>query len=215
MRGLLFIFLTALITPSHADDLSKPIFTLQPSDYCKLDAQGKSVGDFKVDKGDSQNAQGAFSWGQGGGCINRPIRDAWGVTHNQPVMVWDGVTTSQFAPLAAIPGSTHVYEVQYTVKDFITVHWTMDWVHAVLDGTIAAPKHIIVNYRKVAGTTYIPYWEGTLDLQELAPGVTAFAMRNQVNASQTSSDDAASTVQGVFDHLTKADPNMGPITQLK
>ena len=211
----------ALSVPAFADDLSKPIFNLDPSQYCAKDSTGKYVGAFQVKSGEETGADDAaltdeldskYMWGQGGGCIFRATRDAWGALHNQPLMVWDGVSESTFTTVAPLPGATHRYQVQYIVRDIVTVKWKMDWHHSLQQGTLLAPQQVTVNYRKVEGTTYIPYWEGTVVLKDLAPGVVAFAMRNQVNAAQTSADDAASSVRDIFTKASTGAPNLGPLT---
>lgn len=192
-----------------ADDLSKPIFELKPSDYCKKLEDGTYAGEYQGVF--DENTDMDFVWGQGGGCIFRPIREAWGVTHNLKAVLWDDVTEFSFNRLNPIPGATHTYQLTYTVRDILTVRWVMDWHHAVTRGTPEKPQQLIVNYRKVSGTRFIPYWEGTVALEELEPGVTAFAMRNQIKAERTSPQDAGDTIAIYFKQIRTQAPNLEPL----
>lgn len=186
----------------YTGDPSLPLYQVNPTEYCVQQADGTYKEKLVTDHGEAD----AFSWGQGGGCILRPIETAWGVLHNQPVMKWESVTTSTFKMGKPPLKTSHFYEVYYVVVDIQTVKWTMQWYHTLLEGTKQDPKKLIVNYKRVAGTEYIPYWQGTIMLQEIEPGVTAFAMRNEIKAERTTSQDAADTVSDVYHKVRRRQP---------
>ena len=154
-----------------------------------------------------------YSWGEGGGCLHRNIREAWGVLHNQPVIVWGGVDHSEFKTLPNGDARvTHRYEVTYQVHDFITVEWIMEWIHTMIDGTVKDPKHLIVHYQRTRGSGHVPYWEGSIELQKMTEEVTAVSIVDQIRADQTGAKDSEGSVKDLIDKMLHAQPNMGPIT---
>lgn len=176
--------------------------------YCFADEQGNYPQDIHVESGEGDT----YVWGQGGACIFRPLREVWAVTHNQPLMVWKNVDSSSYTLQSDPPtGVTHFYQVNYLVKKFIDVHWTMNWYHSIRQGTQQIPLQILINYTKISGTRFISYWEGSMILHEVTPDITAISMRNQVNASQTDASDAGKTVQQMIEKLRTGSPNWGAL----
>jgi len=205
-------------TPFNADPL-KPLVDIPmppprtfegPSEtqYCFANEEGIYSSDVNVDQGDADD----YVWGQGGACIFRPIREVWAVAHNQELLVWGGVDESSFKMRSDKPeGITHFYEIEYFVDDIIDVDWKMHWYHSVRDGAFETPLQILINYKKVSGTRFIRYWEGTFLLHQVTPEITAITMRNQIKASRTNSDDAASTIRTIINKLRTGTPNWGPL----
>jgi len=165
-------------TPYNGDP-AVPLFELNTADYCKPQ-QSKDYSEDLISIS-GEKPDGSYGFAQGGGCIKRSILDAWGVLHNQDLMKWDGVTKMSFKKGEPPKKTTHFYEVRYVVSDILTVRWTMQWYHTVGFGTREAPQLLWVNYKRVAGDPNVDYWEGTIYLQEVEPGVTAFAMRDQIH----------------------------------
>ena len=187
-------------------DPAVPKFKVNPADYCKADGIGGATGPLSVDRG----PEGDHFFGQGGGCVARPIAQAWGVTFNLEAMKWGGVTEFSFKMGTPPPHVSHFLEIYYVVKDVVTVKWAMQWYHSVGIGEKSNPKLIWINYKRVSGTTYIPYWEGTMALQEIAPGITGFAMRNQISAANTGASEAGGSVEDVYNALVNATPSQIP-----
>jgi hypothetical protein len=77
----------------------------------------------------------------------------------------------------------------------------MDWSSILKAGSAQNPTALQVHYLKVDGTSFIGYWEGTIDLQADGSNSTKIAIRNQIHATDTSQSDSADTVQQIFDKL--------------
>jgi hypothetical protein len=101
--------------------------------------------------------------------------------------------------------------VNYVVHALLTVDWTMEWYHSVSSGSVADPHKVLINYKKVRGTKYIHYWEGSIWIDQVEPGVTAVAIRNQVNANGQGLDEVEITVREVIEKLRTGAPNWGPL----
>jgi hypothetical protein len=188
------------------------------TDFCYPDPNG-SYGDAvkytdKVSLSRGHDDGKDFNWGFGGGRVNRPIREVWAVLHNQAVMVWSGVSTSSYAVQSPPGGTTHYYQVNYHVDNGFplpSVDWQMDWYHSLSGGDAREPQKIVINYRKVKGTKYIEYWEGSIVLDFITPTLTAIAGRDQIKASRTSADDAAGSVQDIVTKARDREPNWSAI----
>jgi len=181
---------------------------INSTQYCSPNENGQFSDGLQISKG----SQDDFVWAEGGACVFRPIREVWAVSHNQPVMVWEGVDSSNATERADRPdGVSHFYEVYYFVDRIIDVNWTMNWYHSVRQGSFDAPSQVLINYKKIKGTRFIPYWEGSIILHQVTPDITSISMRNQIRASQTDEDDAASAISDVIQKLRTAPPNFGPL----
>ena len=138
----------------------------------------------------------------GAGCLLVDILDAWDVTHTQPFIHWNTVDkASDLIPQEVPAGFSHNYLVNYTTtRSFITVHWVMAWLHRVAIGDMEAPEAIVIDYEKISGTPFLPYWKGNIQLKSVAPGVTAFAM---VNGFQGRNISSAAVQQSILDVFVK------------
>lgn len=192
------------ITQPMILDLSAHVAGPDGTAACTRLADGSYQSATEVMRGEEEG----FYWSQGGGCIERPLREIWGVTHNQPHMIWEQIDDATFETLTPPEGFSHAYSIVYIKKAFITVDWTMIWTHALVRGTPEAPEQVVVNYRRIEGTSYLPYWEGTILLEALDTGVTSVTIRNQINASRTDEDDAAGTITNLLARLAEGEPNL-------
>ena len=153
--------------------------------YCAPDADGKYVFDTKMSSGETTDgANGHYHFAEGGGCLDRPIREAWAASMNQDLMVWtEPGNSGHYAVAAPPPGVTRFFDVEYQhVQTGIKVKWNMTWYHTILAGTPAAPEKILINYRRYKGTKFIKYWEGSIILTKLSDTVTGIWVRNQIRA---------------------------------
>lgn len=176
--------------------------------YCLQNPDGSYSDAVKIEMGSENN----YVWAQGGACVFRSIRETWAVLHNQPLMVWDGVTSSSYKLRNDLPeGVAYFYEVKYHVDEIIDVDWMMNWYHTLKLGTKETPQELLINYKKVKGTKFISYWEGTVMLFEVTPSITAVIMRDQIKASRTEPQDSANAVRDVIQKLRTGAPNWGPL----
>ncbi|MGZ3706818.1 MAG: hypothetical protein ACXVA8_12380, partial [Bdellovibrionota bacterium] len=88
----------------------------------------------------------------------------------------------------------------------ITVDWDMDWYYSVKAGSLDDPQKILINYKKVKGTSHISYWEGSIILDRVNDHVTSFAMLNQIEADQNTAKDAEDAVKDVYRKLHDGNP---------
>ena len=175
-----------------------PVNTVKPSYYCKPDGNGNFDNSIVIMTGgnSSDPTNGSYVFGQGGGCINRPLREVWAVAMNNSLLTWDG--TSNSSNVAASPsGVTKTFEVHYSAtRKYLgfpfTVTWDMDWFHILQKGTVQDPEKILINFHRYQGTTHIPYWEGSIVIQRVTDQITGVYVRNQIHADQTGVDDATS-----------------------
>lgn len=142
-------------------------------------------------------------WVEGGGCLNRSIEDVWALLHDFDLMRWDNAARYDLAEAEAPEDGIHEhYRITYYYTELgMTVDWTQTWSYAIRKGTPEHPDEIIINYRKVDGTRFIAYWEGTLVLTRLADNITAITGRNQIKATRTDVKRNARTLSQLFGKL--------------
>jgi hypothetical protein len=177
----------------HNDDGSSPPPSYPQSQYCVPDVNGIYSQDITLDSGPDQAP--AQWWAAGGTCILRPIRDVWSVLHNYELLKWDGVDDIEVTGLPPPQNDVIDYDsVKYIVHNFITVSWTMEWVHALSEGSLQDPKQVVVRYQRVSGTHYVPFWEGYIVLHKLTDTVTGVEMLDRLKASRTGENDCRGNV---------------------
>src|SRR5690606_33696154 len=114
--------------PENLPDIEAPTAseTQGESAFCKPSPGGDYPADAPtVDTGETEE----FVWAEGGGCIQRPIEEVWGVLHNQPLMVWKTIDRFEAQPALASDGALYAYNVHYEVDRLFTVTWDMRWTH--------------------------------------------------------------------------------------
>lgn len=175
--------------------------------YCAQDPSGNYNPDQILLKKGHVGGEADYDFAQGGGCVFRSIRETWAALHNLEQMMWGGVTKQAITARPERPeGVSHFYDIKYFVDNSWPkpdVDWTMEWYHSVSDGTFEEPRQIVINYKKVSGTRYIGYWEGSVVLDFVNATVTSIKMRDQINATQTGPDDSEGAVRDVI-HKSRA-----------
>jgi hypothetical protein len=180
-----------------------PIPRDRPTKFCRKDASGNYPDALDVSSGETND----YIWARGGGCLHRNIKDVWAAALNQSLMDWNDVDEHRSSRLTAPANVSHYYSAHYEVHNIITVRWDMDWYHSVQRGSLQAPERILVNYKKVNGTSYISYWEGNFILEKVNDEVTSFAMANQINASRNNEEDTRGAVRDVYNKLRSGAPD--------
>jgi hypothetical protein len=170
-----------------------------------MDAQKKYTGvEITGLKKGTNTAGHAFA--EGGGCILRPIREVLAVTHNREALVWAKSTLVDFQKLthATIP---FFFSTKYEAGPFFFKQdWIMEWYQSIKAGEIKAPEQIVINFKKVSGTSHISHWEGTIELKFIEPMVTSFAMYHEITASQTGPAEAEIGVKEFIERLRNLVP---------
>lgn len=138
---------------------------------------------------------------EGGGCVLRPLAETWSVTRTAAAVTWAKSSVTRFDQVSS-PHVDFLFRAGYEAGPRIfRQKWEMEWYHTVLEGTASAPKRVVINYKKVNGTGYISYWQGSIELKEMRPHVTSVLMRNEVSAAQTGPDDVAQGIRDMVAHL--------------
>jgi hypothetical protein len=155
------------------------------------------------------SGEGEYFWAEGGTCIRRPLREAWAVIHNTELMNWRGTTSYKVMDAGGIPdGFTHHTKIEYAVKKFmVTTTWIMEWHHSIQAGSFEEPNKIVVNYQRTEGTQHIEYWQGSIVLEALQDGTTAFWMRDQIRRTQGAPEKCVETVEQVIEKIRTGAPN--------
>ena len=187
---------------------------LKSTTYCAPDAGGKYPYDTKRTGGETaDDANGHYFFGEGGGCINRPIREAWATSMNQELMIWtENGNSGHFSTPAPPAGVARFFDVEYTHVEKgmgIKVKWNMTWYHTVLAGTPQAPERILINFRRYMGTKFIKYWEGSIILTKLADDVTGIWIRNQIRASRVTEVNARGGATDIITKIRTGAPDLG------
>jgi hypothetical protein len=179
--------------------------------FCAPDTTGKFDG-VAVAMTSGLNSNDGSAWAEGGGCVERPIREAWAVINNVQAMKFKAADRVSFVrTVNPKPGFTHLYDVTYYKSTIIgDLNWTIDWYHSYDKGTFAAPQGVNINYQRTRGTSNIPVWSGGIVLTKVTDKITSIAIRNNFKARQSSSDNedsARSALSEMIDHIRNADPD--------
>ena len=179
--------------------------------YCQPKEDGTYSYDTQMYGGDTTDgANGNYYYGEGGGCIGRPIRDAWGASMNQDLMVWTENGNSGTSVLSTPPaGVTRFFDVEYTHVEKgmgLKVKWNMTWYHTILAGTAQRPERILINYRRYKGTKFIKYWEGSIILTRVTDTITSIWIRNQIRATRVNEVNARGGATDIIAKIRRGDP---------
>jgi hypothetical protein len=139
----------------------------------------------------------------GGGCIARPIREVWAVTHNEDALVWKDADKAGFKSLEN-PDVPFAFRTQYEAgpKVFKRVNWVMEWYHYLRSGTLSAPSVVEIQFQRTVGTRFLKRFKGTIVLQALAPNVTGYLMEMQEVAGNVTEKNARGAVVDIYEHLS-------------
>ena len=171
---------------------------------CEPDAQGNINQDILTNKGSTDD----FDWAEATGCVSRPILETWAVTHNPDEMGFSDKAQAVVQAIVPPPaGSTHLYRVNYTVdKGFITVSWTLDWLHQLIQGQIGDPQEVLITISKSGGSSMIEHVSGYLHLIKTSPTVTQVLTRIEVKAPSIDQDEAAKGLNEAIGRLRTGTP---------
>lgn len=202
----LFIFRGPHITLSLSSARAANAFTLPT---CEPNAQGNIDQTVSVSTGSTS----AFDWTENAGCVDRPILDTWGVTQNPEEM---GVSDQAKSIVQAITpppaGATNLYRVTYTVQHVIEVTWTLDWLHQIIQGTLADPQSILITITKFSGSTLIQHFNGSITLQKIAPEVTLASLRLEAKVPDVDNNKLGQLGTEVINRLRTGTPFWEGIT---
>jgi hypothetical protein len=170
---------------------------------CEPDAQGKVDQTIATTKAAGQS----FDWAESTGCVTRPILETWAVTQNPDEMGVADLAKYTVAQISPPPqGSSHLYRVAYSIHNFITISWTLDWLHKIIQGTLTDPAEVDIAISKFSGTSLISHFNGTIRLLKISPSVTLVGTRFEIKTPQTDENTAAQGAEEVISRLRVGTP---------
>lgn len=175
-------------TPFVGDPREKVVDNPEITEFCAPDSNGEFSEDTIFDRG----AVEEYGWGEIGGCVLRPIEEAWGVLHNLELIRWEEAERFTFEKeFRPSDGIEYKYSIRYELRRIIRIRWTMDWYHVIDRGSSERPDRIFINYQKVAGASQFKHWLGGVVLQRVTDNVTSVAIRNELRTVQSINKDEA------------------------
>jgi hypothetical protein len=166
-----------------------------PTRYCSRNRRGEFDTTLELQGGGSKKP---YYWAEGGGCVLKPIDQAWKLSQDQDRTAWADVDGHVIVDFKVIDNEK-IWTTNYWVNSIIgKVEWNIDWHHSIMAGTEADPQTVLINYKKVWGTIHIQYWEGSIVLERVTDNVTSFTMRNQIRADRTHQAEAEGAVRDFF-----------------
>lgn len=174
--------------------------------YCKPDNTGSYVSSAPRVAQQGIDAQ-KNSFAVGGGCLMRPIREAWAVLHSAAGVKWKEADLTGFARKPDARVDFLFQSVNEAGPFFARQEWTIEWYQKVTQGTPAVPEYVVVQYSKVKGTSHIVHWKGILELKKLGDGVTSVAIRNELRGTRIDPTSAAGGLNDLYQNLSQLAPD--------
>ena len=182
---LIALLLLAIALPAWAGD---PCFDLStriaepPRPGLPLPPSGSDVSD--------AGQKGELVWAQRRGVVRRPIEKLRAFLEDPRNFKDEQVAEMTLTPLPSGP-QLERHRVRSLVRPFpfVTVEWTDEWATTLVAGTPARPDVLVVAYQKVAGTSYIAHFCGTLVLTRIDDHTTDVAQYEEANITGRSHDD--------------------------
>jgi hypothetical protein len=144
-------------------------------------------------------------WASGRGVLEVPIEAVYaGLLDHRNVK--DMARTTLSTTVVDRPGymTFHVVDVVVTVRALFLkfkVPWTEAWAYSLVEGTLRAPRRIVVSYQKVAGTGHIQRQCGSYVLQARDDGTTDLSLYEEVKADRRSARDTCDMHRGILRNL--------------
>lgn len=118
-----------------------------------------------------------------------------------PAVVTDrrGVDEWTSEDLAADAEFDRMFRVTLTIHDVITVEFTNEWRHGIVDGKEGqAPEVAAVSWSKVEGSDLVHLLQGSIVLTAEDEGTTAFEIMEHLDATATDTDDVTGALNDLF-----------------
>lgn len=194
-------------TPFEGDpSKSEVIQTSAPEGpYCKPDAAGKYAGPKTLIEKTGRRGNNYFA--VGGGCLYRPLRELWAVTHGVRFAKWKDADLNSYEA-AQDPRVNFFFRSKNEAGPFFARQsWLIEWYQTVTQGTVEAPEYLVIRYAKVSGTGHIGHWSGAIELKALTDQVTSVVFDNEIRGTQVDETKAAGGVSDLFNNLRTLKPD--------
>ncbi len=144
----------------------------------------------------------------GKACLQRPIRDVWGVLATPLGLQWDESTIRGFEKLDPFElDQLRIRSFQDVDKPFHP-SWQIEWNHRVTKGSGQRPETIEVNFQKISGTRFIVHWSGVIFMQAVTEGITALHMELELKGSRISETNCTGGVETQIRRLADLPPGL-------
>lgn len=181
---VVLLLFAALATPARA----APCFDLTT----RLTAPPRASLPLPPGGGESSDAGAAADrvWAQRRALVARPIEKLRAFLEDPRHFKDDQVDEMTLAALPPGPNLKR-FTVHSLVRPFplVTVEWTDEWAVTLLAGTPDKPDQLLVAYQKVAGTSYIEHFCGTLLLRRIDEKTTDVAQYEEARITGRSHDE--------------------------
>lgn len=148
------------------------------------------------------------AWASGRVVLDMPIESAYAalLDHRN---VKDMTKTTLTTTVVERPDylAFHLVDVVVTLRALflrIKVPWTEAWAYSLVEGTTAAPRRIVANYQKVAGTDHIRRECGSYVLLARDDGKTDLSLYEEIDADRRSARDTRDMHVGIVADLRRA-----------
>lgn len=153
------------------------------------------------------------TWAAGRAVLDMPIESVYaGLLDHRNVK--DMTRTTLSTTVVERPGymAFHLVDVVVTLRALflkMNVPWTEAWGYSLVEGTMEAPRRIVVSYQKVAGTNHIQRQCGSYVLQARDDGTTDLSLYEEVKAARRSAKDTRDMHRGILRNLRAPQPLVG------
>ncbi len=92
----------------------------------------------------------------------------------------------------------YCYQLHVVVEDIVTLEWTIDWNHGVINGSLDEPEAVGIRWFKSDGSSLIDMQAGSISAYQLDAEITALEIVYQIEAPVTTTDDLLEFVGDLY-----------------
>ncbi len=130
-------------------------------------------------------------WLHGYAYVKAPVAQVWDAFQDTEVVADRRAITYYEARWDVEPEYDVSFATRYFIEDLITVSFELTWRQSVVEGTLAAPRRVIAAYQKTWGSSLVRRMAGTIELLEVAPGVTRIGWVQRLDGVRVDSTNVA------------------------
>lgn len=144
----------------------------------------------------------------GEACLQRSIREVWGVLATPLGLQWDESTIRGFEKLDPFElDHLRIRSFQDVDKPFHP-SWHIEWNHRVTKGTAGRPETIEVYFQKTSGTRFIAHWSGAIFMRAVTDGTTALHMELELKGARISVTNCTGGVETQIKRMADLPPDL-------
>jgi hypothetical protein len=144
----------------------------------------------------------------GEACLQRSIRDVWGVLATPLGLQWDESTIRGFEKLDPFElDHLRIRSYQDVDKPFHP-SWYIEWNHRVTKGSVERPETIEVYFQKTSGTRFIAHWSGAILMRAVTDGITALHMELELRGARISVTNCTGGIETQIKRMSELPPDL-------